>query len=313
MKLLPCDAGKERMAYVLYSSSSTVLVPSSSTVHVLQYYSTVGSTVLTTVPLRPWPLPNRYKFQPLQMSPEFPSFIFSSLGFAPACCAFAKFLGHRQIGAAKERTSKPFPRFGRAALTCWRANLAAATRGRPASQQPPVCCLPRDMAPMSALFVCAMESEAVHLRRRLSDVEELASPAPRAWRVSKGVLHGADVRLLLCNIGEANAAGGTSAVLASGWRRKFLAGVDTELRRICQMLLHHALYHATTWNATQHRIKRRRGDRWRESSGLVGRVELPKIHMRFVSEWPASSYLSKTRVTVLRVQKYVSALLCSDR
>ena len=106
-----------------------------------------------------------------------------------------------------------------AVLACsWRANLAAATRGRLASQPPPVCCLPRDMAPMSALFVCAMESEAVHLRRRLSDVEELASPAPRAWRVSKGVLHGADVRLLLCNIGEANAAGGTSAVLASGWR-----------------------------------------------------------------------------------------------
>ena len=72
--------------------------------------------------------------------------------------------------------------------------------------------------PMSALVVCAMESEAVHLRRRLSDVEELVSPAPRAWRISKGVLHGADVRLLLCNIGEANAAGGTSAVLASGWR-----------------------------------------------------------------------------------------------
>lgn len=73
--------------------------------------------------------------------------------------------------------------------------------------------------PLSVLVVCAMESEAVHLRRRLSDVEELPSPAPRAWKLSKGVLHGADVRLLLCNIGEANAAGGTSAVLASGtWR-----------------------------------------------------------------------------------------------
>jgi nucleoside phosphorylase len=73
--------------------------------------------------------------------------------------------------------------------------------------------------PLSVLVVCAMESEAVHLRRRLSDAEELPSPAPRAWKLSKGVLHGVDVRLLLCNIGEANAAGGTSAVLASGgWR-----------------------------------------------------------------------------------------------
>ena len=76
------------------------------------------------------------------------------------------------------------------------------------------------MAPLSVLVVCAMESEAVHLRRRLSDAEELESPAPRAWRISKGTLHGGavEVRLLLCNIGEANAAGGTSAVLASGWR-----------------------------------------------------------------------------------------------
>ena len=76
------------------------------------------------------------------------------------------------------------------------------------------------MAPLSVLVVCAMESEAVHLRRRLCNVEELESPAPRAWRISEGTLQGGavEVRLLLCNIGEANAAGGTSAVLASGWR-----------------------------------------------------------------------------------------------
>eukprot|EP01044_Picomonas_judraskeda_P008035 COSAG03_NODE_894_length_5464_cov_8.128984_5_plen_74_part_00 len=31
--------------------------------------------------LRPWPLPNRYKFQPLHLLPEFRSFIFNLLGF----------------------------------------------------------------------------------------------------------------------------------------------------------------------------------------------------------------------------------------
>ena len=74
------------------------------------------------------------------------------------------------------------------------------------------------MAPTSVLVVCAMDSEAVHLRQRLADVEELESPAPRAWRLTAGTLHGAEVRLLLCNIGEANAAGGTAAALAGGWR-----------------------------------------------------------------------------------------------
>eukprot|EP01043_Picozoa_sp_COSAG02_P014677 COSAG02_NODE_609_length_19574_cov_18.178537_13_plen_155_part_00 len=100
-----------------------------------------------------------------------------------------------------------------------RASTRTDCHATNASNSLAACSLSLMAPPLSVLVVCAMESEAVHLRRRLSDVEELPSPAPRAWQLSKGVLHGADVRLLLCNIGEANAAGGTSAVLASSaWR-----------------------------------------------------------------------------------------------
>lgn len=72
------------------------------------------------------------------------------------------------------------------------------------------------MAP-SVLVVCAMESEAVHLRQRLTDAEEVPSPAA-AWPISRGSLHGAEVSVLVCGVGEANAAGATAAVLAGGWR-----------------------------------------------------------------------------------------------
>ena len=72
-------------------------------------------------------------------------------------------------------------------------------------------------AASGVLVVCAMESEAVHLRRRLADPQELPSAAP-AWPLSRGSLHGTEVTLLVTKIGFANAAAATSAVLAGGWR-----------------------------------------------------------------------------------------------
>ena len=68
------------------------------------------------------------------------------------------------------------------------------------------------------LVVCAMEEEAVHLRRRLVDPVEETMPSA-AWRLTRGAVGGVGVRLLICNIGEANAAAGTAAMLSSsGWR-----------------------------------------------------------------------------------------------
>jgi nucleoside phosphorylase len=81
---------------------------------------------------------------------------------------------------------------------------------RPASIEPL-------LAMAEVLVVIAMESEAVHLRRRLADVQEIPSPAPR-WPFARGMLHGCEVSVLVCGVGEANAAGGTAAVLAGGWR-----------------------------------------------------------------------------------------------
>ena len=71
-------------------------------------------------------------------------------------------------------------------------------------------------------MVCAMDSEAVHLRRKLASVVEEPSPVPGYWRVSRGKLHGVDVRLLICNIGIANAASSTAAVLSGGWRPRYV-------------------------------------------------------------------------------------------
>ena len=65
------------------------------------------------------------------------------------------------------------------------------------------------------LVVCAMESEAVHLRRRLASAEDLSSSV---WRMTRGRLHGAEVRVLVCGVGEACAAAGTAAALAGSWR-----------------------------------------------------------------------------------------------
>jgi nucleoside phosphorylase len=68
----------------------------------------------------------------------------------------------------------------------------------------------------SVLVICAMESEAVHLRRRLTSPEEVR--AASVWRMTRGSLHGAEVSVLVCGVGEACAAAGIAAVLAGGWR-----------------------------------------------------------------------------------------------
>ena len=63
---------------------------------------------------------------------------------------------------------------------------------------------------MRVLVICAMESEAVHLRRMLDGVEEL--PVAR-WRRSCGQLGPVRVDLVNCGIGLAYAAAATAAAL----------------------------------------------------------------------------------------------------
>jgi len=63
------------------------------------------------------------------------------------------------------------------------------------------------------LVVCAMDSEAVHLRALLDDVDE--EPAGR-WRRSRGRLGDANVDLVICGIGLAYAAAATAAALMEG-------------------------------------------------------------------------------------------------
>lgn len=60
------------------------------------------------------------------------------------------------------------------------------------------------------VVVCAMDSEAVHLRRLLADVEE--QPVGR-WRRSRGRLGAARVDLVICGIGLAYSAAATAAAL----------------------------------------------------------------------------------------------------
>ena len=66
------------------------------------------------------------------------------------------------------------------------------------------------MSPPAIAVVCAMESEAVHLRRRLAQVEEL--PLAR-WRRTRGALGAATVDLVVGGIGLVNVAAATSALL----------------------------------------------------------------------------------------------------
>jgi adenosylhomocysteine nucleosidase len=59
--------------------------------------------------------------------------------------------------------------------------------------------------------VCAMESEAVHLRNRLTKAEEL--PLSR-WRRTRGRLGDAQVDVIVCGIGLINAAAATATLCA---------------------------------------------------------------------------------------------------
>lgn len=63
------------------------------------------------------------------------------------------------------------------------------------------------------VVVCAMDSEAVHLRRMLDEVEE--EPVGR-WRRSRGRLGGVRVDLIVCGIGLAYSAAATAAALMAG-------------------------------------------------------------------------------------------------
>ncbi len=62
----------------------------------------------------------------------------------------------------------------------------------------------------SVLVVCAMDSEAVHLRTMLDQVEE--APIAR-WRRSRGMIDNVAVDLVVCGIGLAYSAAATSAAL----------------------------------------------------------------------------------------------------
>lgn len=65
--------------------------------------------------------------------------------------------------------------------------------------------------PTSIAVLCAMETEAVHLRRRL----ENASDEPMArWRRTRGTIGGIPVDVVVCGIGLINAAAATSALCA---------------------------------------------------------------------------------------------------
>lgn len=59
--------------------------------------------------------------------------------------------------------------------------------------------------------LCAMEKEAVHLRRRLEDARD--EPLAR-WRRTRGALGGVPVDVMICGIGLINAAAATSALCA---------------------------------------------------------------------------------------------------
>lgn len=71
----------------------------------------------------------------------------------------------------------------------------------------------------SIAVVCAMESEAAHLRRRLDGVREV--PLAR-WRRACGRLGERDVELVVAGIGLVNAAAATAALCAAGAPRALL-------------------------------------------------------------------------------------------
>lgn len=65
--------------------------------------------------------------------------------------------------------------------------------------------------PASVAVLCAMEKEAVHLRRRLEHARD--EPLAR-WRRTRGTIGAVPVDVIICGIGLINAAAATSAVCA---------------------------------------------------------------------------------------------------
>ncbi len=65
--------------------------------------------------------------------------------------------------------------------------------------------------PIPIAVLCAMEKEAVHLRRRLDSPHE--EPLAR-WRRTRGTIGGLPVDVIVCGIGLINAAAATSALCA---------------------------------------------------------------------------------------------------
>lgn len=65
--------------------------------------------------------------------------------------------------------------------------------------------------PPSIAVLCAMEQEAVHLRRRLRSARD--EPLAR-WRRTRGTIGGVAVDVIVCGIGLINAAATTSALCA---------------------------------------------------------------------------------------------------
>ncbi len=63
----------------------------------------------------------------------------------------------------------------------------------------------------SIAVLCAMEKEAVHLRRMLADARE--EPLAR-WRRTRGTIDGKSVDVIVCGIGLINAAAATAALCA---------------------------------------------------------------------------------------------------
>ena len=71
----------------------------------------------------------------------------------------------------------------------------------------------------SIAVVCALESEAVHLRRRLTKPHEAQLAR---WRRTRGVMAGRAVEVLVSGIGLVNAAAATAALLAGARPRALL-------------------------------------------------------------------------------------------
>ena len=66
------------------------------------------------------------------------------------------------------------------------------------------------------LVLCAVEEEATHLREKLARAREVNWQMP--WRCTEGAIGGMEVRLVVTNIGVANAAAAASAMLATSPR-----------------------------------------------------------------------------------------------